>query len=272
VAPDVLDRMVIVIGAMKAGTSSLHSYLDAHPEIHMSKRKELDYFVESMNWGRGLDWYRSQFDGKVPLNGEASPNYTKAPTFPGVSARMHEVVPDARLVYLVRDPIARITSHYLHNLQTGRERRPIDEVLAGDVRKHHYVQISRYHQQLREFLDFYDAGQVLVVAAEDLGGQRRATLRQVFSFLEVDPDIDDPVFDRVRYRTAQRRAPTAVSLAVQRLPRGRQIRTALTRVIDRPLPRLDLTDDLRERLTEALIDDVDALRRATGQGFADWSL
>ena len=77
---------------MKAGTSSLHSYLDAHPDVHMSKRKELDFFVETKSWRRGVDWYRSQFDPTVPVNGESSPNYTKAPSFAGVTDTVREVM------------------------------------------------------------------------------------------------------------------------------------------------------------------------------------
>jgi hypothetical protein len=272
VTADVFDRMVIVIGAMKAGTTSLHTYLDAHPDIHMSKLKELDFFVESKNWRRGVDWYRAQLDPSAPLNGESSPNYTKAPTFAGVPARMHGLVPKARLVYVVRDPVARIVSHYLHNVESGRERRSLDEVLAGDVREQHYVQASRYHHQLQQYAPYYDLDSILVVASEDLSRRRRPTLQRIFAFLDVDTDVDDPAFDEVRYQTAGRRAPTSLSLAVQRLPGGRKARAALTRVIDRPLPRTELSDALRDRLADALADDVEALRRQTGQAFADWSV
>src|ERR687894_2292944 len=70
---------LIVIGAQKCGTSVLHYYLSLHPEVSMSRPKELNFFIEERNWPRGLDWYKSQFDGDARVRGEASPNYTAYP-------------------------------------------------------------------------------------------------------------------------------------------------------------------------------------------------
>src|SRR5688572_24468381 len=107
-----------IIGAMKAGTTSLWQYLRRHPEIFMSKLKEPGYFTEELRWDQGIEWYRSLFDdaGSARAVGEASTSYTKWPRFAGIPARMHALVPEARLIYLVRDPGDRIRSHYIHNL------------------------------------------------------------------------------------------------------------------------------------------------------------
>lgn len=70
---------LIIIGAMKCGTTSLHSYLSLHPEIKMSRQKELDFFVDRYNWHRRIDWYQSQFKGKAKIYGKSSPNYSKYP-------------------------------------------------------------------------------------------------------------------------------------------------------------------------------------------------
>jgi hypothetical protein len=81
----------LIIGAMKAGTTSLYHYLKSHPQIHMSRIKELDFFVTELNWGRGLDWYSQQFSGigtNVLAAGEASTNYTKYPRYKGVPERI----------------------------------------------------------------------------------------------------------------------------------------------------------------------------------------
>ena len=69
----------IIIGAMKCGTTSLHHYLSLHPDISVSRRKELDFFVAEENWARGLAWYESQFPDKGKVRGEASPKYTFNP-------------------------------------------------------------------------------------------------------------------------------------------------------------------------------------------------
>ncbi|HVM40035.1 MAG TPA: hypothetical protein VM618_04550, partial [Acidimicrobiia bacterium] len=96
----------VIVGSMKSGTTSLFQYLGLHPGVGLPARKELDFFVAHRNWRRGEGWYRSQFapvaDGLV--TGESSPNYTMRHLFPGVAERMAAVVPDARLLYVVRDP------------------------------------------------------------------------------------------------------------------------------------------------------------------------
>src|SRR5919106_4193832 len=94
----------VIIGAQKCGTTALHSYLSRHPEVSMSRPKELDFFVEGANWEKGVDWYRSRFDGAAKARGESSPNYTAHPMLAGVPERMAELVPDAKLIFMVRDP------------------------------------------------------------------------------------------------------------------------------------------------------------------------
>src|SRR5918992_682833 len=123
---------LIVIGAQKCGTSALHHYLHLHPDICMSAQKELNFFVESKNWSKGLAWYESNFrgkDGKAKIYGEASPDYTGYPAAPGVPARMHSIVPDAKLILMVRHPVDRIISQYIHLRGSGVETRSLSEAL-----------------------------------------------------------------------------------------------------------------------------------------------
>ena len=104
----------ITIGAMKCGTHSLHQYLDLHPEIAMSQRKELNFFLTEAKFAQGLEWYSAQIAGNGTARGESSPNYSKCHMFPGVAERMHATLPDIKLIYLVRDPVERAVSHYVH--------------------------------------------------------------------------------------------------------------------------------------------------------------
>src|SRR5205085_10467190 len=99
---------LIVIGAAKCGTTSLHRYLDLHPEVAMSKTKQLHFFTEKENWGRGLAWYESHFDTPAQVRGESTPAYSAWPVHRGVPERIARVVPDTRLIYLVRDPVERV--------------------------------------------------------------------------------------------------------------------------------------------------------------------
>jgi hypothetical protein len=102
---------LIVIGAQKCGTSGLHYYLSLHPEVSMSTPKELNYFIAERNLPRGIEWYSRHFDPNARCRGEASPNYTAYPQHLGVPERIAAVVPDLRLVYIVSDPVERITPH-----------------------------------------------------------------------------------------------------------------------------------------------------------------
>ena len=95
----------------------------------MSKPKELNFFIEERNWPRGVDWYKAHFDAEARVRGEASPNYTAFPQHEGVPERMASVVPDAKLIYMVRDPLERIAAHWVHNYAKRREKGTLAETL-----------------------------------------------------------------------------------------------------------------------------------------------
>jgi len=122
---------LLVIGAAKCGTTALHRYLGLHPDIFMSKSKELGFFCSSENWDERLRWYESQF-GAARVRGESSPSYTNCPRNKGVPERMASLVPDARLIYLVRDPVDRVISQYrFGRWVAGYDYGEIEDMLAG---------------------------------------------------------------------------------------------------------------------------------------------
>ena len=176
---------LIVIGAMKCGTSSLHHYLSQHPDVVMSEQKELNFFAEERVWQRGLDWYATNFPSGTAVRGESSPNYTKYPAFEGVPERLHGTLPDAKLVYLLRDPIERIVSHYVDAFSFGRENGTLEETLS-DLDDNHYVNCSSYAMQLERYLPFFPLSHILILTTEAMRDERRATLARAFRFLEVD--------------------------------------------------------------------------------------
>ncbi len=158
----------LLIGAMKCGTTSLYHYLRDHPQIFMPSIKAPEFFAEEGNWGRGIGWYRRQFEGAAPgvvAIGEASNVYTKYPRYRGVPARIADHIPYARLVYVVRDPIDRIRSHYQTRLTEGTERAPIGRAVRENPI---YLDYSRYAMQLDRYLDHFPREQLLVITAEDL--------------------------------------------------------------------------------------------------------
>ena len=127
----------LIIGAMKGGTTSLHRYLRQHPEVFMPARKELNFFLdeytgppidppEERNWSRGIAWYKHQFAdvARERAVGEASANYSRYPTYPGVAESIAAVVPNVRLVYLVRNPIDRSSPTIYTTLPTVASNAP----------------------------------------------------------------------------------------------------------------------------------------------------
>jgi hypothetical protein len=86
---------LIIIGGMKCGTTGLHFYLGLHPEVSMSRQKEVNFFVGERNWAKGIEWYKSHITGEVKVYGESSPSYHAGT---GVPERMASVVPQAKLI------------------------------------------------------------------------------------------------------------------------------------------------------------------------------
>jgi len=269
---------LVVIGGMKCGTSSLHSYLRQHPQISMSAEKELDFFIEDRHWKRGAGWYASQFpDNQV--RGEASPNYTARDRFPGVPERMHSVIPEARLIYLVRDPVERVISHWVHNYSGHGETLPVDQA----IRSSSYVERSQYWRQLEAYLEYYPADRILVVDSDDLRHGRNETMRRVFLFLGVDPEFRSPLFRLERHRSSllrkktrlgERLAATELEGQLQRLPQpwswGAKRLTFLP--LSRAIPRPRLGDPAREWLVDRVRDDAAQLRAFTGLSLKGWSV
>ena len=163
---------LIVAGFQKCGTSSLHRYLDLHPEIAMSRLKEPDFFRVDRTWDKGLDWYRGLFDAEAAVRGEASVNYAALPISEGVAERIAKHIPDVRLIFCVREPVERAVSNYIHMWSMGHERRPIDEALL-DLGSS-YLQRSRYAHQLAPFRAAFGEDQILVIRQEDLLDERRS--------------------------------------------------------------------------------------------------
>lgn len=269
----------IVIGAQKCGTSGLHYYLGLHPEVSVSQPKELNFFIAERNWKLGVEWYRSRFDAAAPVRVDASPNYTAYPQFDGVPERMAQVVPGARLIYIVRDPIDRIAAHWVHNYSKGRHGGELGRTILNP--RASYVDRSRYAMQLERFLAHYPREQVLVLEQAELRADREGTLRAVFEFTGADPAFTDRRFASVRHRTDRKTRLTALGARLE-ARRERAARHVLSpeawavarsywplgRRIERPAIRAAIPDDVIELLRA----DAGRLEELTGRSFRHWSL
>jgi hypothetical protein len=191
----------MIIGAMKSGTSSLHCYLTQHPLVIPPLRKEVHYF--DLNFERGESWYRANFGraGQGGVNIDSSPYYLFHPQVP---SRAHALVPDAKLIVLLRDPVRRAYSHYRHERDKGREPLSFEDAIAAEpdrIERDHerlargeierseahqyfsYVARGRYAEQLGSWLRIYPREQLLVLRFEDLVGEPLPVLNKSLQYL-----------------------------------------------------------------------------------------
>ncbi len=277
---------LIVIGGLKCGTTSLHHYLNLHPGVGMSRPKELNFFVSELNWELGADWYRSHFPADLPVRGETSPHYTNRPRFSGVAERMREcLAEDARVIYMVRHPIDRLLSHYLHNVGGGYESRELAEAVANPQSS--YVQRGLYAFQLEPYLESFGPERILIVSREELGRERDATVRRVFAFAGVDESFTSPEFDRewetgsgkgsggfrMMDRAVRMPGLRTVDRNFDRLPE--RMRWLVEKLVHDPgsgeAPKPELDAELRERLAGYFRPDVAKLEEIAGRSFG-WDL
>jgi Sulfotransferase domain len=280
-----------IVGAAKAGTTSLHYYLDQHPQIQMSANKEPDFFSGPENGipylgqrVERLDEYEQLFDPTFGVRGEASVSYTTHPRRVGVPERIKELVPGARFIYLVRDPIARTLSQYHQRVAVGGERRSLQEVLS-DLSDPYSVCICRslYATQLDLYLRQFSQERVLVVDQADLLADRQSTLREVFDFLSVDDTVDSSRFDVEFLKSSERRMyPFGLARFMSDTVRPHSrwvpqrvrqaLRLSMERILLPPLETSKLDDELRSRLQELYAGEVQRLRALTGKTFPTWSV
>jgi hypothetical protein len=275
---------LIIIGGLKCGTTSIHHYLGLHPEIQMSKPKELNFFAAELNWDLGLDWYASRFDNRFKVRGESSPHYTNLPRFGGVPARIREHCPDARLLYMVRDPIKRILSHWVHATGAGYETGDLVEVLSRPDTS--YMNRSKYWMQLQPYLEHFDRAQIEIIAQEELQAQREETMRKAFRFAGVDEGFTSEQFDREWEKSSAKQSDKyqlmekliklpgfrSFDRNFDRLPES--MRWLVEKVVHDPekppAPKPKLPDDLFETVRGRFGTDVAELQRFAGREFAGW--
>lgn len=273
---------LVIIGAQKAATTSLWLYLGQHPSVFMSPIKETNFFVAEMGWSRGIAWYESLFEPAVEegaeVIGEASPNYTLFPSLPGVPERMASVIPNARLVYLLRHPIERMISSYMQELAQGTETMPIARAL---LERPHYADASRYAMQIDQYLRHFERSQLLILLSEELEREPEGVLDRALSFLGLPAGWRPTDLGARHNPSRSKRVPRGWWRRLGGLMiRGRiptfPVPEAATRspLTTRALKPEDITvpDDARKRLEDSLRPDVERLRTYLGRDFDGWGL
>ncbi|HET8606194.1 MAG TPA: sulfotransferase domain-containing protein [Gaiellaceae bacterium] len=197
----------LILGAQKAGTTALYAYLRWHPRIAGPSWKEVSFF--DRHYARGPRWYRGQFPNRLrahgSLVGEASPSYLCHPAAP---ERVADLLPDAKLIALLRDPVDRAYSHYQHEVALGREPLSFADALAAEETRlageaermaadpayfshawwdHTYFARGLYAEQLERWYARFPREQLLVVTTEEYAARPGETYARVLDFLGAGP-------------------------------------------------------------------------------------
>lgn len=266
-----------VIGAMKAGTTTLHQYLKQFPEVSLPRSKETDYFLTEEEHSLGESWYRRQFNFARPLLGEVSPNYTKFDIFPGVPNRIFKRAPSAKLIFIARDPVERFAAHYRHSWSFGYTRIKPANLLQSDSGRH-MIQCSLYSTQIERFFQFFGPSQFLFLDFKNLCMQPQFVCNEVADFLEINR------------KTMQTVRPENTADQVARIPgfAKRAARSSMIRRFDYLIPDAqrkllrhalsfqtlekapDLGSNILDEVANILRVDAQRFRELSGMEFEEW--
>ena len=220
----------------------------------------------------------------VPVRGEATPSYTHYPFLPDVPRRIHAVIPETKLIYVVRDPIDRIVAHWAQTQEDG-DRTSLEEALADyDRPDHSLVCASKYATQLeRYYRDIFAPEQLLVLDMHELSTSRVATIERTFRFLGVDESYRSPGFESQLNTRRDKKAitkiwPAPVGSSIRAagrtlpVPIRRRAAPALRRLLSRSVGTPRLAERTDAALKELLRPEVARFRCLTGMEFATWSM
>jgi Sulfotransferase domain len=205
----------LIIGSAKSGTTTLHKYLYQHPQIFMTTPKEPSYFANfASGYGKDINWYMSLFDDAKPnqICGEASTPYTHQTSYkPEIPKLIFETIPNVKLIYIMRHPVDRAYSQYLHQIRIfqGKYRKqglpPFkvpetfeqliergSSVIKSDdyMQKIDVIATSKYIDQINLYLKFFPKERFLFLFFEDLCVNPEKVLWEIYNFLEIDNNID----------------------------------------------------------------------------------
>lgn len=172
----------LIIGAMKCATSTLHEQLALQPGFLMSELKEPNFFSNDEQYAKGMSWYLSHFDSasEYILCGESSTHYTKLPTYPNTIERIQQHLPEAKFIYVMRHPIKRTISQYIHEWSMGFISVDINRAISQYPE---LIAYSQYSMQLQPYLERFGRDRVLPVFFERLLSHPQEELERICHFL-----------------------------------------------------------------------------------------
>lgn len=242
----------LVIGAQKSATSSVCDILSMHPQCFMTEPKEPYFFSHDDIYAKGWDWYLSLFagsEGKKAI-GEGSTTYTQQWLYPRAVERIRKHVPNTRLIYIAREPLSRIESHYLHLASKGgREMREFNDAVRNYPA---YIDNSLYTKQIDLFRNAgWPEDRILVLFFEDFRGDTGGQMKKVFRFLGVDESFTTPPGWKAQHVSSEGRTDSGALRPLRKVPGFTALRDgvptpvkeALRRVLKKPITGRPVWDE-----------------------------
>lgn len=276
---------LLVIGAMKAGTSSLHDYLNQHPDIFMSEKKELDFFVEERAWKNGIDWYKKQFGcSDVIYKGESSQDYSKCHWWPGVPSRIKSVLGDnVKFIYIIRNPMDRIYSHYSEMQAQNCAPANLEDYIMQDMDENEIVQTSCYGKQIKEYLKHYDKKHFYFSSLECLRADKLGVLNEICEFLGVSYFTEDIDLNYIKNASEFKRTQNVIGKYLNNASWMKQLKLLMpdkmknhlkakkfvSDVISKPIKPASLSEKLTGELRDIFNRDFELFHSLTGKSVLD---
>lgn len=283
----------LIIGANKAGTSSLHNYLDQHPQIFMSKIKEPTYFVnvnaqkneinaESKKKAlkdsvQNLDTYLSLFAGaenEIAI-GESSTAYLANKTS---AAKIAEFNPEMKIIAILRNPQKRAYSNYLMYKRWGFEKRSFRKAVFEEINGKHlqypqglrYLTLGLYSKSLISYYSVFPASQIKIFLFEDFKGKTESVMKEIYAFLGVDQEVD------MDLKTVHNGSDNAYYYNMFVMLNGQhRLRDAVEKILPAPVIGLmkkkpELTSELMSAMNDYFYDDIVGTSKLINKNLDHW--
>ncbi|MCS3628953.1 hypothetical protein GGP53_002832 [Salinibacter ruber] len=285
---EIVTPTFLLGGAPKAGTTSLYEYLSQHPDICMSARKETGVFME--NYDKGLQWlsethYRHCSDERAV--GEASAGVMQIPECAG---RIHNTLPNVRLIFVLRDPVERIFSHYwfLRGVGGLNEWEDIDDTVSfseliraeGTEWRRTHIDLGMYHKHLTRFAEYFEREQMLILLFGDLKEDPSSVMERIFRFVGVDPSFEpdlevhnpsrSPRFKRLHRIATSVWSKVRQHLDIYLVNKTRSVRRTVKQMLTEESDRGGIPSEDKKYLREIYAEPNRRLEEWLGEDLSHW--
>lgn len=272
---------LFLVGSMKCGTTSLHNMLAAHPAIFMCQNPKEPAWFAGGNSGKNLGWYLERFAAATDERfvGESSTDYTKAPRLGVVAAKIQAFAPEARILYIIRDPVARAISHYWWEVEYSAEGRSFLDAMKAS---REIADVGNYAMQIEPYIAAFGRVRVHALTMEALAADPAREMRAIFEFLElqaVGTALESLAHDNRGKVTVPRVSGPfsklkgtplwAAAKAVMPPALRKQAMATFARPVERTIPEQELAAAIT-LIRPRLLEETQALSRLLGRDFPEW--